>query len=335
MRYYDIQLTDSSGNSTDEWTSYVGGQTDPGALNVELDIPVVGQATPMGGATIRIWNVDVESIGQSNNYVNKNIKVFGGMQAGLPLANPAQAGLLVQGYVFQAFGNWIGTDQTLDLVIQPGSAPSSGPTINTPPPPRNLVLNWQQGMTLATALQNMLKTAYPTLSLNIQLNANLIQQRTEVGIFQNLRQLGAYIRQKSKSLISQSTYAGADCFIDGTTIQVQDGSQQNGQTIQIAFQDLIGQPTWVDPLTIQFKCPMRADLHVNNKIMMPPANIINTQQSSFSNINQSAVFQGGFTISRIRHVGNYRQSDAASWVSVIDAYGQPGTATNSANTSTS
>ena len=41
------------------------------------------------------------------------------MAAGLPLANPAQSGVFVQGQVYQAYGNWIGENMSLTLEIVP------------------------------------------------------------------------------------------------------------------------------------------------------------------------------------------------------------------------
>jgi hypothetical protein len=53
----------------------------------------------------------------ARNLVNTPIEIWGGMKAGLPLANPAQAGLLATGKVSQAFGNIEGVNRTLDLAI--------------------------------------------------------------------------------------------------------------------------------------------------------------------------------------------------------------------------
>jgi hypothetical protein len=86
----------------------------------------------------------------------------------LPLANPAQAGLLVQGYIWQAFGNWIGTDQSIDLIIAPGPPP---PDINNLSVPPNLTLNWQQGQSMSDAIKNALTTAYPGFTVNADLVA--------------------------------------------------------------------------------------------------------------------------------------------------------------------
>ena len=90
----------------------------------------------------------------------------------------------------------------------------------------------------------------------------------------------------------------------------------------IAFQDLIGQPTWLDPATVQFKCALRADVAVGYIIKPPqgfygvvPAGNIATP---WNYRNQSAQ-QGTFTAIRVRQLGNFRAPDAGAWVTVIDA----------------
>ncbi len=115
MRSYDILITQpSTGALVQRFTSRdASGRAIPGALNIEWDIPVAPFATPMGAAWVRVWGVSLAQISQSSDLNGMNIQVFGGMQKGLPLANPMQYGLLVQGQIFQAFGNWIDTNQTL------------------------------------------------------------------------------------------------------------------------------------------------------------------------------------------------------------------------------
>jgi hypothetical protein len=39
------------------------------------------------------------------------------VKKGLPLANPAQAGVILEDTIFQGYGNWIGVEQYLDLVF--------------------------------------------------------------------------------------------------------------------------------------------------------------------------------------------------------------------------
>lgn len=336
MRYYRIEISDPAsgqvitppGFSSDllggaTYTSYINGSTLPAAWDVMIDIPVIGQATPQGNAYVRIWGISLAEIAQANNLNGKNIKVFAGMQKGLPLANPAQAGLIAQGTIFQAFGNWIETDQTLDIVIIPGLATGSaaGGT-GTVYKPKNIVLNWKAGTPLAQALQSALQTAFPGVTVNVSISTNIVRPNDEVGFFATLDQLSQYALRTSLDIVKTANYPGVTIvFGPNNTISVSDGSSagSSGAAKQIAFQDLIGQPTWIEPPNMQFKTVMRADLNVWDQVTMPPTITTNTAAATSSLVNQRASFQGGFNIVSARHVGRYRQPTADAWVTVFEA----------------
>jgi hypothetical protein len=311
MRYYRIEI---DGGST-VFTSFDGTATIPGALQVELDIPVAAQHSPASsGASVKIWGIPLSMISQAKNLNNKSIKVYGGFQKGLPLANPKQAGLLVQGYIFQAYGNWQGTDMSLDLIIVPGSPPAAG-TVNMP---KNLSLDWKKGQPLDGAIKSALSAAYPGFTVNVNLNGNLVAPEDSPGIYQGAKALADYVFGASKAIINKPGYQGAQINFDGNTINVYD--QPNTTAKQIAFNDLIGQPTWIEAPSIAFKCAMRADIALNDTVTMPKTLITNSQQAQSSLINQAAAQQGTFVISSIHHFGNFRQHDAYSWVSEFNAF---------------
>ena len=304
------------------YTSFVNGKTLPAAWDVELDIPVIGQATPQGQALARVWGISRQEISQANNLNGKNISIYGGMQKGLPLANPAQAGLLVQGVIFQAFGNWIDIhQQTLDFVIMAGSGSTAAAQgTGTLKAPKNLVLNWKAGTTLAAALTTTLQTAFPGVTVNVNINSGLIRPNDEIGFYPTLEQLSQYARETSLDIIKTANYAGVSIVIAANTITVSDGSATSSAAAkQGNFQDLIGQPTWIESPNIQFKTVMRGDISVGDQIMLPPTVVTNSAQASTSLVNQSATFQGGFQIISARHVGAFRQPSADSWVTVFEA----------------
>ncbi len=283
---------------------------------------MIDAATSQGFGNLRVWGISVAEIAQANNLNGKNIKVYGGMQKGLPLANPAQAGLLVSGTIFLAFGNWIETAMTLDIVIMPGPAgtSSSAGGIGTLKMPKNIVLNWKAGTPLGQALKNALSTAYPGANVSVDVSANIVSPGDQVGFYPTLEQLAQYVRQASKDIIKTANYAGVSIVaLPNGGFSAFDGSAApSGQAKAIAFQDLIGQPTWLEGGTISIKTVMRADLSVGQQITLPPTLTINTQAAASSLVNQKAAFQGGFSIISLRHVGDFRKPMADAWVTVIE-----------------
>jgi hypothetical protein len=320
MRYYSIIIRNAQTNELitakslagafqdATYTSFVNNQTLPGALDVEFDIPVAPFATPMGNAQITIWGPAVAEISQSNDLNGAKIQVFGGMQKGLPLANPKQAGLLVQGYIFQAFGNWIDTDQNLVLVIIP-TAPSAALP--------NIVLDWPKGNTLAEVLPVTLSNAFPDMKTEINISQNIVPPNDITAIFGSLTELAQFLKGRSAEIVG-GTYTGIDIQLTQNTFKVYDGTSQSNPK-QIEFQDLIGQPTWIDPSTVQSKFVMRADLAVGDFIKFPTTPVVSNAASNSPLVNAKLTFQGSFMIQRIRHVGVYRQASADAWVTVVDA----------------
>jgi hypothetical protein len=336
MRYYRIEIRDPASGKIitppgfsavnlggASYTSFINNQTLPAAWQIELDIPVIDAATSQGFSMLRVWGISLQEIAQANNLNGKNIQVFGGMAKGLPLANPAQAGQLVSGNIFQCFGNWQGTVMTLDFVISPVPASGSNPGgIGTLGKPRNITLNWQGGQPLGPALQSSLQTAFPGFTVptpKISSNIVLPSGDTPSGFYSTLEQLAQAVRTLSRSIVKTSGYAGVSIVPVGNTINVFDGTQPSGQPVAIQFQDLIGQPTWIDSPNISFKTVMRADLSVGQQITLPKTIVTNSQNAASSLVNQKATFQGGFTIVSMRHVGDYRAPSAEAWVTVFEA----------------
>ena len=320
MRYYAILIDGTVAYSSLASGGIGNGPTDPGALNVELDVPVISLATPMGFANLRVWGVALADISQAKDLVGKNIQVYAGMSQGLPLANPSQAGIIVQGYVFQAFGQWVGTAQYLEIVIAPGEGPNgTGTLVN----PKNIVLKWKKGQPLDQAIKSALSTAFPGFTINANISSALTRQNGEQTFYPTVPQLAQYVKQASRAINKDVDYAGVDIVLTEKTFNVYDGTGEAGTVKKISYIDLIGQPTWIESPLITWKCAMRADLKLGDKITLPETQITNSQQAQSSLVNQKLTFQGGFTINMVRHVGNFRQATAEAWVTVFQAYAKP------------
>lgn len=314
MRYYAITITRKDGSVVNRYTSYVNGQVDPNALNVELDIYTTPQSGALPGSYARVWGVPLEALGGSQDLVDCNVVVEAGMQKGLPLANPAQAGVIARGSVYQAFGNWQGLDMTLEMYFLPNTGKQDTPAY--------LVLNWAEGQTLESALRSMLSVAFPNYQLKIQIRDTLVQNYAEVHTTPSLSMMAKWVKGKSLALIG-GDYPGVEIVATHNTILIYDDSKPSTAKT-ILFTDIIGQPTWISPPFIQFKTVMRGDLNVGDTITLPSGIATVTGQSL---IGTTAVpnrdklnFQGTYRLQSVRHVGNFRQPDANSWVTIFEAY---------------
>jgi hypothetical protein len=329
MRYYSIVLNDGSPPSNfpavtgapvsgASWSSLVGGQSDPGALDVELDIITSGFATPVGGSSLRLWGVSLQQIAQASQLNKVTVDIYAGMAKGLPLADPSQQGLIAHGTIWPAFGNWIETDQTLDFVIQ---APFTGSGTNalpdSPNNPAPIVHNWQQGQPLSTAVKSALSTAFPGFQVNVSISPSLVLNYNDVGVYMTIEAYANYIRKISQSIMGKSSYPGVQITTVGKTLVVTDDTQAAASTKQINFQDLVGQPTWLGLNVVQVKTVMRGDISTRDTVMLPQT-LATTSAASSPQFRQNSAFQGKFFVKQTRHIGRFRQPDAASWVSVFD-----------------
>lgn len=311
MRYYTIVITDPKTNTEiRRYTSLTAlGQNNPGALNIELDANVYALDAPIGAATVKIWGIGIEEIGAAFDLNEKRVQVYAGMSRGLPLANPTQAGLILSGMIQQAFGNWEGVNMSLDLIVNADSGTQNAP--------KNIVLNWKKGQKLADAIRSTLSVAFPDFTSDIQISDKLVLNQDEHSYYQSALQFAKYIKEVSQHIMG-GTYRGVAITIKENGFVVYDGSTQK-EPKSIVFTDLIGQPTWLGLGQIQFKCVMRADLQVSDFVTLPRGQATTTAQS-YSQFRKKADFQGSFMLDAVRHVGNFRQADAASWVTVFNAH---------------
>lgn len=305
MRSYSLQIT--APNSTTlirNYTNLVNGAIDLNGLDIEFDLPVSGAAIPVGNGFIRIWGVPLRDLAQTPDLNLKGFKLYGGMAKGLPLANPAQAGLLAAGSILQSFGNWVGTEQTLDLVV-------AGPT-GTPGHPKNFNFDWARGTPLLAAIKTTLMRAYPGYTFSGSCAPGLVSPRDVKGSYSTLNQFAGFIKQMTRTL-GGGTYEGLDITLTGQTFVAFDATSPSSPKT-IDFKDLMGQPVWLGIGQIAVTTVLRADISVGTFVRLPSTLVSNTAASTVVNTTPSAtLFAGSFLVVGVRHLGHLRQPDGNSW----------------------
>jgi hypothetical protein len=246
-----------------------------------------------------------------------NVTVSGGMAQGLPLANPQQAGVLLKGQIYQAFGNWIGTDQTLDMFFVAGGVATGSPTIPTNKPgASNFSFIWPAGSSLASAIGQTLSTAMPGLTQSFAISPNLVTNAPQTGHYSSFQAFADAMKTMTRGILG-GTYLGVQMTNDGTTISVYDGTTMgSGGSTMISFQDLIGQPTWIAPGTISVKTVLRADIHQGATINLPPSLVTNSA-AALTRFQDQTAFSGAFMVQQIHHYGHSRQPSASDWATVF------------------
>lgn len=326
------------------------GSTNMNAQLIEMDMPVTFAHAPGGGTLpfLKLSGVSQAEISQAANLQGYRIQVFGGMAAGLPLANPQQAGLLCDGVIWQAYGINYGQEKSLNIYVNLLSSQSSNQTTANPATPStvpvgvsnatpaNITFQWVAGQPLITAIQAALSTAFPQYSLVGAIDPNLVRTgAAATGFSVTLNQFARYINATSLSVLqgfapNRNNYRGVTIAVQGQTIVISDGTTI-ATPKQLQYLDLQGQPTWVGISEVQVTTTMRGDLNVGDYIVLPngPGQITagsNSQfygtqgNQTFANVNNGTIFAGTFQVQSLRHVGNSRGPAGSDWITLIDLF---------------
>jgi hypothetical protein len=315
MRYYSITISPTSQSkqfTALTYTTLPQGNTIPdgGALQCDIDIFQTLFHQPSQIASIILHGISFQDLNQSANWNGAQITVAIGMSAGLPFANPFQQGQIINGTIYQSFGNWQGNQVSLNLLIIPS-------TIN-PSQDVNLSFNWIKGTTLESAVRTTLGIAYPALTISGSFNANLVYTETQPGQYMNLKTFAQTINTISKQIITDPTYTGVGINVTVGGFNLVDNTVPAQKTTNINFTDLVGNLTWIDIATIQAKLVMRADLNIGDYIIFPTGAPATNTATGFGQLRNLVSFDGKFLINSIRHVGSSRQPSADSWVTIVD-----------------
>jgi hypothetical protein len=311
-----------------QFISVVNGQNDPGALDIEFDINLpVGDSGAPNSAWIKIRGIPFSMVTQSSKFNNCRLQMWAGYTNGLPLANlqvPHQ-GLILDGNIWPALGNWIYNDLSLEFFVTPGSPGGVG----GPTSPKNIVHNVPANQPFSTAIKNALQTAFPQSTVNVNISQNIKLAYNDYGFYQSIEQYSTYLKSLSHDLLGtpQTTgYQGIRIHSQGNTITVKDDSTQGGGPIALQYTDFVGQPTWIGANKISIKCLLRGDISptAGNTVQVTlPANTLATvsspDQAKIGQNNNVLAFQGSWTVTGVRHIGKFRSPGMDSWVTIIEA----------------
>lgn len=326
MKYYRLEITDKDGNTPLDAAGNSIGPFDssltPGAgLHIEFDALITGYDVVSSGTQIALYGVPVTMLRESAQLAGCQIELTAGFTAGLPLANPLQAGPIISGQIYNPFANWMGTHQSLNFIVNPS------PLLNDKGQATSITMDGKKGEKLSDVLTRALATAYPGFTLEITISDLLVLAEDGVGVYNRLTQLAATLRSQSFSIINRDDYTGVQMVMQNRTIRVFDSTPGDAGGIQILPQELIGQPTWIGPVSVSFKCPLRADLRCGDMVELPQ-NIISgpgallavNSDRSYSSLRTQVNFTGAFLITSVRHVGEYLNPDNSnSWVTIYEA----------------
>ena len=326
MKYYRLDITDKNGKTPLDDTGNPIGPFDssltPGsALQIQFDALITGYDVVASGTRISLFGVPISMLRESTQLAGCQVDLFAGFSAGLPLTNPNQAGLILSGQIYNPFPVWQGTNQSLNFVVNPS------PLLNDSGQANSITLDGKKGERLSDVLSRALTAAFPGFDIKIAISDQLVLAEDGVGVYSRLTQLATTIRSQSFSFINRDDYTGVQMVMQNRIIRVFDNVVGDVGGIQILPQELVDQPNWIGPVSVSFKCPMRADLRCGDVVELPqniisgPGSLLSVStERSYSSLRDRVNFSGKFLITSVRHVGDFLNPDNTnSWVTIYEA----------------
>lgn len=310
MRYYKLIIKDKDGKPFRVWTN----DGDMGGLLVEFDVPVTVFSLGLADSWIRIYGLPFVQLRTASELNGMVLELWGGEQVGLPLANPKQAGLLMQSRIIQAFGNREGVNSWLEMYV--------GQEVGRLDMPVNLPFDWRKGQKLSDAIEATLKIGFPGSKPNIKIDDRLVMAHDEgdAGHYQYLSQFARHIEDYTRQTIKEPAYTGVKMFWNGSAINVLDSSQvDRSKAKKLDPIQFHGQPAIQTSGGIQIKTVMRGDFYINDVINIPQTPVTATPgaMTQYPLIDRkNLMFNGDFLINGLRHIGSSRGYE---WITIIDA----------------
>lgn len=293
-------------------------------LHVEFDVEVTGLDVVKSGTMLTIYGLPIDMLEQSVNLQGCMVRMFAGFSQGLPLANPYQQGEIIYGEIYLAYANWIGINQTLNLVINPALRKKDDGS------PLSIGIEGKTGEKVGDVISRALQNAFPKKMIDCTVSDSLVLPEPWTGNYMDIGSLAMVLRSASIAMIRSETYCGVGISILSDRIRVYDNASVNwGKPKKIERHELVGQPTWIAPCTVSFKCPLRGDIRCGDVIELPQgmysgtSSILMTNTTAPSVISKnSTTFTGKFLVKSVRHIGAYLTADGDAWVTVFEAYAE-------------
>ncbi|HDI5855884.1 TPA: hypothetical protein PN950_003661 [Escherichia coli] len=330
MRYYRLEIINpKTGKPPVDCNGKPIGPFDtsktPGCgLHVEFDVEVAGLDVVNSGTMLTIYGLPIDMLKQSVSLQGGLVRMKAGFVEGLPLANPQQQGEVIYGEIYLAYANWIGTNQTLNLVINPTVRKTDDGK------PFSIEGDGLKGEKVGDVISRALQKAFPNKLIDCTVSDSLVLPEPWTGKYTEIGSLAMVVKNASIAMMRNERYSGIAISILSDRIRIYDNASAKwGEPKTIHAHELVGQPTWIAPFTVSFKCPMRGDIRCGDVVKLPEglysgaASIVMANTTAPSVIaKNSTTFTGKFLVKSVRHIGSYLTADGDAWVTVFEAYAE-------------
>jgi hypothetical protein len=190
--------------------------------------------------------------------------------------------------------------------------------------PLNLIHNMLENTPLSSAITQTLSTALPGMGMNVNISSLLKLAYQDSGVYQSMAQYATYINKLSRSIMGGF---GVHMASHNNTVYVSDLTKPGAPVVLTAF-DFIGQPTWIDNVTVEIKVVMRADIKPFDTVTIPANTLMNISGEAIiplqsEQVRSVTLESMTFYVTSIRHIGDFRNPDGNYWCTIIQAITNP------------
>lgn len=261
----------------------------PNALQVRFDFVLAAKFAALQHE-IEIRNIIPQYMSQERNIVGKPVQLYAGMQAGLPLAKPGQFALIFSGTIQRAIKVIEGVETKLTLLVRASGMDDAGPVFSVKKG-QDVVAALRVAMTQA----NIVATFDPAL---VAVPAKFDDRHSAT----NLSDLAGFCEKYG---ILMYPLAG------GVYFALKSAGDTTAPVRTIAAEDLIGQPVATETSQIVLQTTLRGDIAPFQRVKIPNVRVNPaTGFAELTNLSQT----GLYTVTELRHVGDYRNMSADAWV---------------------
>nr|WP_240726857.1 hypothetical protein [Escherichia sp. E4742] len=196
MRYYRLEIinpktgkppVDSNGKPIGPFDT---SETPGCGLHVEFDFEVTGLDVVCSGTMLTIYGLPIDMLKQSVSLQGGLVRMKAGFVQGLPLANKDQQGEVIYGEIYLAYANWIGTNQTLNLVINPSIRKTDDGK------PFSIEGQGEAGERVGDVLVRALQKAYPNKLIDCTVSDNLVLPEPWTGKYTEIGSLAMVVKKR-------------------------------------------------------------------------------------------------------------------------------------------
>lgn len=275
------------------------------ALRIAFDLRTY-TTSDLQGAMLSLYNLPQSFYQNQSQLIDKRIELYAGFAQDSQLLKrleikPVMNTLLVSGYISNTIGDY--ANAKIDFII------SSSP-VKTRDKTKGVLFELKKGDSVKQKIKQTLSKLYTMSQINIGgLECVAVENQTKT-IYSSL------------DLNEIATAYNCVIYTDFQGFFIGDLNPKSGESspIEIAQNEIVGNPTYSNYSTINLTLLMRGDLKIGSVISIPTKLFATvTPTTTYITNSPKSFIVGKFLVTKIWHIGDSTNENPQSWVTNLNA----------------